>query len=557
MDRRQRYREIAETLSRHGMGYLVGVLGLERHVPFHQGLLGHEPRDTPYTRPEHVRLALEELGATFIKLGQILSTRADLLPPEYRIELAKLQDSAPPVPAEAILDAIAQELGHSVEEAFATFDANPLAAASIGQAHAATLSDGTEVVVKVRRPGVVEQVATDLEILRDLARRASRRWEVADDYDLAGLADEFAQTLRAELDYLSEARNAERFRDNFAGDDDVHIPRVFWDATTTRVLTLDRIRGVKVDDTEELDRAGVDRHALAELATRVTARMIFEDRFFHADPHPGNFFVEPGGRLGVIDFGMVGELDEQLREQLGELLVALTRKDSVRLAAVVRAMSLSRRTVDRAGLQADLAALVAAYQGRTIGEVALAPLIEEVLGIVRRHHLRLPREIALLLKMLVMEEGLAVRLDPDFELGAVLAPYARQLVAGQLSPRAVMQRLGRAGIDVAQLGTELPERLRELLAVLDEGGLELHLRAAELEPLVARAERLGNRVIAGILAGAVIDSLAELITADDVRLGRRRRRAVAVGAGAAGALSGYLAWTSRCAGKPALRVRKR
>lgn len=235
---RERYREIAETLSRHGMGYLVGVLGLERQVPFHRGLLGHERREEPYTQPEHVRLALEQLGATFVKLGQILSTRSDLLGPDYQVELAKLQDAAPPVSGDAIRELVAQELGRGVDEAFAHFEVVPLAAASIGQAHAATLHDGTEVVVKVRRPGVVEQIAEDLEILRNLAVHASRRWKAAADYDLVGLVDEFAGTLQAEVDYLREGRSAERFAAHFADDGEVHIPRVFWETTSSRVLTL-------------------------------------------------------------------------------------------------------------------------------------------------------------------------------------------------------------------------------------------------------------------------------------------------------------------------------
>jgi ubiquinone biosynthesis protein len=354
---RERYRQIAETLSRHGLGYLVGVLGLERRVPFHRGLLGHEPREEPYTQPEHLRLALEQLGATFVKLGQILSTRSDLLDSAYQVELAKLQDAAPPVPGEAIRELVTRELGRDPAIAFASFEIVPLAAASIGQAHAATLHDGTEVVVKVRRPGVVEQVEEDLEILRNLAAHASRRWQAAADYDIVGLADEFAQTLRAELDYLREGRNAERFAANFAQDDEVHIPRVFWDTTTTRVLTLERIRGVKVDDTEALDEAGIDRRALAELATRVTAQMVFEDGFFHADPHPGNFFVESHGQLGIIDFGMVGEVDERLRDQLGALLVALARTDTDPITDAVLALS----TVDLAATSLVAGMIAAAF----------------------------------------------------------------------------------------------------------------------------------------------------------------------------------------------------
>ena len=550
----ERYREIAEVFSRHGMGFLVGVAGLERLVPFQRGLLGHDRRAEPYTRPEHLRLAFEQLGATFVKLGQILSTRPDLLPPGYQAELAKLQDAAPHVPGEEIRELIARELGRRPEEAFASFQSEPLAAASIGQAHAATLADGTEVVVKVRRPGVVEQVEEDLEILQNLAARASRHWEAAADYDLVGLADEFAQTLRSELDYLREGRNAERFAANFAGDPDVHIPKVLWETTTSRVLTLERIRGVNVADRQALDAAGVDRRALAERATRVTAQMVFEHGFFHADPHPGNLFIEPDGRIGIIDFGMVGTIDDRLREQLGALLVALADQNPDRIAGAVLALGVARARVDRRRLRDDLGALVRQYAGRSVGELPLGRLIDEVLTIVRRHRLQLPREVALLLKMTVMSEGMAVRLDPEFRLGDVLAPYARQLVAHQFSPAALARRLGQAGLEAAQLGAELPDQLRRLLDAVDGGGLEVHLRADELEPLLARMERLGNRLVAGMIAAAFIEGLAELMNVDPQRWRSWEGSMFALGVGAAGTLGGYLAWTARRTGRAGRRA---
>ncbi len=542
---RERYKEIAAILSRHGMGYLVGILGLEHRVPFQRDLLGHERRGAPYTRPEHLRLALEELGATFVKLGQLLSTRPDLLPPEYQAELAKLQDAAPPVPGDVVRELVAQELGQGPEQAFASFDVDPLAAASIGQAHAATLHDGTEVVVKVRRPRVVEQVEEDLEILQNLAAHAGRHWQAAADYDLVALADEFAQTLRAELDYLREGRSADRFAADFAGDPDVHIPRVFWETTTSRVLTLERIRGITVSDLDSLDAAGIDRHALAQRATRVTAEMIFESGFFHADPHPGNLFIEAGGRIGLIDFGMVGELDERLREQLGHVLIALAGRDYDRFTDVVLELGVARVAVSRAALRDDLVRLIAPYEGRPIGEIAFGRLIQDVFTVVRQHRLRLPRELVLLLKMVVMNEGMAAQLDPEFQLGEILAPYAQRLVARQLSPAVLAQRLAQAGIAAAQLGLELPEQLRRLLAVLDRGDLEAHLRTDELGPLVARAERLGNRLVAGVLAAAFIQGLAELMAVDPKRWRQWEGPLFAGGLGAASTLGAYLAWTAR------------
>jgi len=543
-NRRDRRREIAEVLSRHGLGYLVGVVGLDRWVPFHHGLFGHERREAPYTRPDHVRLALEQLGPTFVKLGQILSTRPDLLPPAYQAELVKLQDAAPPVPADVIREVVAQEFGTDFGAIFATFDFQPLAAASIGQAHAATLPDGTDVVVKVRRPGAVEQVEQDLEILQNLADRASRHWHAAADYDLVGLAEEFARTLRSELDYLREGRNAERFASSFADDAGVHIPRVFWEATTSRVLTLERITGIKVNDLDALDAAGIDRRTLAERATRVTAEMVFGDGFFHADPHPGNFFIEPDGRIGIIDFGMVGVIDERLRDHLAMLLVGLTRQDPDEVAGALLALGIGHGTVDRGLLREDLAGLLARYSERALGEIALGPAIDDVAAIMRHHHLQVPRDMALLLKMVIMDEGMAARLDAEFRLGDVLAPYARDLVLHQLSPAALARRLGRAGIDAAKLGAELPEQLRRLLAALEGGGVEVRLRPDELESILLRAERLGNRLVAGVIAAAFIDALAELIAADPQRWRTRQGPLFAIGLGAAGTLAAYVAWSA-------------
>lgn len=540
-----RYREIAETLSRHGLGYLLGAVGLERVLPFHHGLLGHEARPEPYTQPEHVRLAFEQLGATSIKLGQILSTRPDLLGPDYQRELAKLQDAAPPVPGDVITATIEAELGRPVDEVFASFDSEPLAAASIGQVHAATLDDGTQVVVKVRRPGVVAEVHQDLEILRNLAARASRRWSAAADYDVVGLADEFADTIHNELDYLQEARNAERFARNFADDDDVHIPRVFWETTTSRVLTLERIQGINVSDLAALDEAGIDRGLLAERATRVVAQMVFEDGFFHADPHPGNFFIERGGRIGIIDFGMVGEIDDELRERLGGLLLALVRQDPDRITTAVLRLSATQRTHSRTVLREDLRRVVRRYAGRAVGDLPVLELMNDVMSIMRRHHLQLPRELALLVKALAMNEGLAANLDPDLRFGAVLAPYARRLMAGEFSPAALARRLQHAGLEAAHLGIELPEQLRRLVDAIDREGPELRLRSEDVELILGRIEQMQQRVVAGLIGAAVARAVVGLLMADPRRRDGWERPLLAGSAAMAAGAAVYLASARR------------
>lgn len=430
----ERYRQIASTAARHGLGYILGIVGLERFVPFHHGLLGHPKRAEPYTEPEHVRMALEELGATFIKLGQVVSTRGDIVPVAYQNELATLQDQAPPVPAEAIEEVVVSELGMEVSKAFASFDPVPISAASIGQAHAATLPDGSDVVVKIRRPGVVEQVREDLEILHGLAVAASRRWESAEQYDLIGLSDEFASTIGAELYYLREAKNAECFAENFAADPSVQISTIHWDHTTSRVMTMERIHGAKVSDLGSSGGRDIDRKALAERLVRLNFRMVFDHGFFHADPHPGNFFVETGGRIGLIDFGMVGSVDDRAREQLSALFVAVAGRDPDRLVDAFLDLGLTRRPVDRTRLRRDLSDLVAQYYATPLGQLGVSSLLGDIQNAFRTHYLQFPTDLALLIKRWIMLEGLVTNLDPACSMAEFIVPYVQRLMQHQYSP---------------------------------------------------------------------------------------------------------------------------
>jgi ubiquinone biosynthesis protein len=494
--------QIARVLLAHGWGFLRNE---QQSGP--QG-----SRVLKSARPVHLRLALEELGTTFIKLGQILSTRADLLPPEYLAELTKLQDSAAPVPFEAIQKVLLTELGQPIENLFADFDPAPLAAASIGQAHVATLWDGTEVVVKIRRPGVVDQVNEDLEILKELATRASRHWSFADRYDLVGLVEEFSQTLRSELDYIREGHSAERFAVNFANDPAIHVPRIFWDATTSRVLTLERICGVKINDVEELKRQGTDPRRLAHYATNVVLKMVCEDGFFHADPHPGNFFIEPNGTIGLIDFGMVGVLDERTQELLAELLIVINRQDADRLVDVFLDLGVTKKRIDRALVRRDIERLLSTYWGLPLGELRVTALLNDVFSVMRRHHLHLPANLALLLKTMIMIEGLGVKLDPDFQLTTSLTHFTERLVLRQYSPSKLVHGLRRAGFDFAKLGVEIPQHLRRIASAAEDGSLQIGMRPEGFDPVIDRIEKIANRVVLGIIAAAFINGLAVLVS---------------------------------------------
>ncbi len=415
----RRAAQIAQVLTRHGFGYLVDVAGLAHLVR------RHEPDTAP--GPEHLRRALEELGPTFVKLGQLLSTRADLVPPSYEAELTRLQDSAPPVPFARIVRSVEDALRRPIDEAFARFDRVPLAAASIGQVHAAALPDGSEVAVKVRRPDIIGEVDEDLELLGRLASFAQRRWRLADRYDPMGLAREFEATLRCELDYEHEGRNADRIRAELAEDSGVHVPRVYWDRTTTKVLTLERVAGRKITDVAGLVADGVDRPAVARRFCEMYLQMVFVSGFFHADPHPGNVFVQPDGALALVDYGMVGEVDDDTRRALGGVLIALALGDADGLAAAMADLGVAPPSSDAAALRDDLAEFMATYRHLSLQELQVRAILGDMLAVVRRHRLRLPHQLALLLKTVTTCEGVAQQVDAGFELLPVLLPYASKL----------------------------------------------------------------------------------------------------------------------------------
>ncbi|WP_138444768.1 ABC1 kinase family protein [Sinomonas susongensis] len=539
--RAARYAQIGEVLTRHGLGHLLHAAGLGRWSP--ANLLG-ETIDATAGGPEHLRLALEELGPTFMKLGQILSTRPDLLPEPYQLELAKLQDAVPPVPPEEIRAVVREELGIDSEEAFATFDDEPIASASIGQVHGARLADGTRVVVKVRKPGAVDRIREDLEILRNLAASASRQWSAAADYNVVGLVEQFGRTILAELDYLQEGRNAERFAENFADNASIRIPRVYWETTTSRMLTIERVEGLKINDIEALDAAGFDRSELALNAAGALAQMVFKDAFFHADPHPGNMFVQSDGAIALIDFGMVGEIDERLHDQLSRLLLALARKDARRLARTLLDMSSGRHESDLPELADDVAEFIGLYDRVDLQDVDTARLVQQLLAVVRKHRLQLPEEIAVIAKMVVMAEGLGRVLDPGFRLSHALQPYVVELFVARHSPQAILDGLKEAGLGAMDLVEDLPHLVDGLVRIVDSGGFEVRLRAAELEPLLIRAEKIGDRVVAGVIAAAFIRGVGDLVSLDRERWTGWRAPFMRTGLTALGGLGGYLAWSA-------------
>ncbi len=548
----ERYRQIAEVLIRHGWSTVAEQVGLRARVPSFAALLhrghgtgeggrgrpGRERTRTP--APVRLREALEELGPTFIKLGQMLATREDILPVAYTHELSRLQSGTEPVAFEEIRTIIADQLG-DVSALYAEFDEAPLGTASIGQTHRARLHDGAEVVVKVRKPGVAELVDVDLRILEELATVASREWTLARDYDIVTLADAFARTLRAELDFTREAANAEHFARNLADDPLVSIPAVHPDLCTSQVLTEQFAGGMRIDDTEALDRAGVDRPALARGATRTIIHMVLADGFFHADPHPGNLFVREDGRIWLIDFGMVGELDDRLRGDILWLLLALQRDNTDAVMDHLLQIAPPRGTVDRRALRTDVDRLLATLRGKDLADISMLDFFSRLTALLRRHRLQLPGAVSTLLRMLVLTEASAITLDPDFRLGQVLEEVGRSALVDQWGPHALAGRLRHDTERAARIAADLPQRLLALLEDYEARGIEVQLPPEDFEPLVERVEATGDRVVAGITMSALIVGIATVAATGDTRVGRLRDPLMLVGGAAAGVLGAYLA----------------
>ncbi len=507
----KRYREIALTLARHGLGWLALQLNLGGLIPFHWGLLGHPKRSEPYTQAEHLRMALEDLGATFVKLGQILSTRPDLVPSEYVAQFSKLQDSVPPISYPQVAEVIQQELHAPPEQIFKSFNVQPLASASIGQVHAARLYDDTPVAVKVQRPGVDARVEEELEILTDLARYAARHTEWGSQYDIEGWMDEFAFALRNELDYTREGQNADRIRRNFNSDPRLHVPRIYWEYSTGRVLTMEEISGIKVSDFRALDRAGLDRRRIAENCAHISLTMAYDHGFFHADPHPGNIFVLPGEVIALLDYGMVGMIDDALKTALVRIFLAMGRGDAGRVADEFLLLGIARTPVRRQVFKRDVERLVQLFYNKPLQEIMAAKAFHEFIAIARRHRMQLPSDLIMLFKVIAMSEGLGARLNPEFKLMEFAGPYFKRFWMKGRSPSRQARRLAEGMRELAELGLELPAQGKRLLGQLERGEMTFIPRLEGLEENLKELRRAWNRVAMSILTAALIVGLGLLM----------------------------------------------
>jgi len=508
----RRYRQITEVLTRHGFGAIVTQLGLRQKLNLSRRfLIQKPPSDSEATPAQHIRLAMEELGPTFVKIGQLLSTRSDLLPSNYVAELSRLQDNVPPIPWSAIKDVLLQELATPLEDVFQSVEETPLAAASLGQVHAATLISGQEVVIKIQRPSIERTINLDLDIMLDLAQLAQERTPLGSRYELTELAEEFAYALRSELDYRLEGRNADRFRANFADESHLCVPLVYWEYTTRRVMVQERIKGIKVDDAQALDSAGYDRRQLASYSARLILKEVLEDGFFHADPHPGNVVILPNEVICLLDFGTVGHLATKDRISLVRLYITAIQLDTEGVIEQLLRMGIANYNMDLVSLQRDLHRLLVRYYGAALKEVSASEVIEAVEPIIYRHRLHIPSDLWLLIKTLVIMEGVGQQLDPNFDIIEFSKPHIGEFIRRLWSPTEWGPSALRSAITLGDLLIDLPRQTTRILGQVERGDLGFQIRITNLEKITKQLDDIANRFILSILLAALILGLALLI----------------------------------------------
>jgi ubiquinone biosynthesis protein len=501
-----RYSQILATLVRYGYHDVVVALRLERLVgPFERVAMGEGV--PPPERAIRLRMVCEDLGPTFVKLGQVLSTRADLLPEAYTTELARLRDDVRPFPfaeAEAIL---AEEYGKPLSEVFAAVEPDPIASASVSQVYRATTFDGRTLALKVRRPNIDKIVQSDLDILKNLATLADRHLAFMAPYAPIDLAREFERALRRELDFTVERRTMERCRQQFAGDPTAHIPETYAEYSTGRVLAMEFIEGVSPDDSEALARLRLDPAEVARTGAQILLEMIFRHGFFHADPHPGNLRVLPGGVIAPLDYGMFGHLDAPTRERIADVLHALMTQDVDRLIRALDGLDIRPEATDARALRRDLAEMVSAYSDLTLDAIDLSHLLHDLFALVRVHRLKIPPDLVLLIRSLVTIEGVGRKLDPHFDIGAQLLPLLRHLILRRFSPWRLLTRSIRTAEDFQRIATLLPEVLGQSLESIRRGELTVKFDLQHFEDLVRQLIRAGNVLAASVvIAGLIIGS---------------------------------------------------
>lgn len=506
----RRSREIATVLLMHGFADFVDRVGFGKYVRWGKRLVfwwRKEPVNR-YTRAHRIRMSLEKLGATFIKFGQVMSTRPDLVPDDVIKQLERLQENVPPFSGEVATAVIEQELEAKIEDLFAEFDVEPLAAGSLGQVHRAVLPDGTVVAVKVRRPRVVHQVEQDISLMQELAALAENYIPEAAVFDPVGLVDHFSRTIRRELSFTREARSCEEFARMFKNDATLKVPNVYWDLTTDAVLTIEFLDGHRVAPDTDWSHVFISRPDVAANGARIFMKQAFEFGLFHGDPHPGNFRVMKDGSIGLLDYGMVGTLDEEKRELLVDMLVAISRKDAAGVVEVMQLLGQPSCPIDLPLLRSDVRDFVNNYYDVSLERLNIGNMLRDFIRILSSHSIRCPGDLMLLIRALIALEGVGRELDAGFNLAAHLAPFIEDVIKERYSPRRLLKRIWGEAKRFSRVAHDLPLSINRTLEKLSKDELRIQLEHRSLNYLVRELDRSSNRVVMSVIVASLVIAAA-------------------------------------------------
>jgi ubiquinone biosynthesis protein len=502
----KRHRQVVQVLLKHGFGQLVDQMrlwdsaNLRRHTP----TSGERRQSVVLTRAERVRLALEELGPTYIKLGQMLSTRPDVIPPEYIAELEKLQDHVAAFPDDVAREIVQAELGHSLKEVFSSFGKQPVAAASLSQVYRGVLKGGQAVAVKVQRPGISETVKVDLEIIHDLASRMEQHFPEACEMGLLSLVEEFSDDMKKEINFSVEAHNMRHFAHNFEGEAYIHVPIVYPEYCTSKLLVMEFMDGINISKVDKLKAAKYDLKQIAHNGADVYLKSILEHGFFHADPHPGNILIMPDNVIGLVDFGAMGRLSARDREILAGMLDSLVEYDAKGMTRFILELANPRTAVNTEQLESDISGLIEDYAYLSLDELNLSEVLDQMMRLLRNHQLQLPKYYVWLFRVISMVENIGRQLDPGFNLATYSKSYVRELGFRQINPRQRLRELRLTAVDFLKLAKDFPFEIRTILKQAREGRIKMEIEPVGLEPYRLTVNRIFNRVVVAIIVAAVV-----------------------------------------------------
>jgi len=510
----KRLQQIINVFLRYGFGQIIDQIHLGRYIPFKKRLkaFGIWPALKGPTVPERLRMAFTALGPTFIKLAQLLSSRPDLITTQFADEFKKLQDEVPPFPVSEAKRIIEEEIKLPMEKIFSRFEETSIAAASIAQVHMATLLDGSEVVIKVQRPNIRELIESDINILSTIARLLDKYVPESRFFNPVGIVEEFTRTVRKEMDFIEEARNCCKFRRNFEHALDIYIPKIYAEFVSDKVLVMEMIDGVRIDNIAAIDEMGLDRKRLAKIGVDAYFKQTLEDGFFHADPHPGNIFVMPTGMIAFLDFGIVGRVSEELKETMADTFLALIQRDFDRLIDQYVELGIVPEEIDidafRKDFKADLRDLLEPLYGLTLREINFAQYLDTITHLAIKHNLKIPSDLLLINKAMLILENIGLQLDPDFDFIAASEPYISRIIRRRVSPSRLYERARKNIMEIGDFAFLLPRQIRQIIKKSLRGDIQIKMFHVNLPEFIKDMDRSSNRIAFALIVSAMLISAA-------------------------------------------------